>query len=143
MLTLQNSNQYVKEIVRYSNEEKLLFILATAFQTVSTQSQVKYTFCSMMKRYGISLEYRRLHQSLLHDLITLNHRHEMGQQKNIMPYVRVSKGGFNMAPIPRAASLGKIRRRGKGSKWIINFLYTLFCGHHHNDPSIPLLEFLS
>ena len=58
-------------------------------------------------------------------------------------YGGVSKRHFNMVPIPRGASLGKIRRRGKDSKWNRNFLYALCGGHHHNDPTRPLLEFLS
>ena len=48
-----------QEIVRDANnkrEKKLPVILATYFQAVSPQSQVKYTFFPMMKRYGILLE---------------------------------------------------------------------------------------
>ena len=65
----------LQDIVRNANEkieEKLSVILATNFQPIYPQLQVKYTFFPIMKRYVISLEYRRLHQSVLHDLITLN-----------------------------------------------------------------------
>ena len=49
----------LQEIVRDSNEkrgQKLSVVLATAFQPVSPQLQVKYIFPPMMKRYRISLE---------------------------------------------------------------------------------------
>ena len=67
----------------------------------------------------------------------------MGQQKNMLSYGGVSKGPFNLVKIPRAVSLGKILRKGKYSKWISNFLYALYGRHHHNDPTRPLLEFIS
>ena len=97
----------------------------------------------MMKRYGLSLEDRQLHQYLLRDLITLNQKHEPVKQKNILSYVGVGKRDFNMVPIPRAASLGQIQRKEKYSKWISKLLYALCGGHHHNDPTRPLLGFVS
>ena len=96
----------------------------------------------MMKFYGISLEDRQLHQYLLRNLITLNHKHKTGQENNMLPYDGVIKGNFNLVPIPRASSLGQIRPKEKYSKWISNFLYEICIGHHHNDPTRPLLEFL-
>ena len=95
----------LQEIVRDSNEKregKLLFILANIFQPVSPQSQVKYKFFPMMKYYGISLEYHQAHKSLLRDLITLNQKHEMVHNKNMLLYGIVSKGHFNLMPTPRA-----------------------------------------
>ena len=135
----------LQEIVRDANkniEEKLLVILATAFWTISLQSQVKYTFCPMMKRYRILLEDRRLHRSLLRYLINLNQKQKTGQQKNMMSYSRVSKEHFNLVKNPRAGSSGQIQRKGKYSKCVSNFLYSLCGGHHKNDPRRPLLEFL-
>ena len=32
---------------------------------------------------------------------------------------------------------------GKRFKWISNLLYEIYGGHHHNDPTRPLLEFIS
>ena len=96
----------------------------------------------MIKRYGISLDDRQFHQSLLHYLITLSQNHKTGQQKNILFYGKVSKVHFNLVPIPIAASLENIRQKGKYSKWIINLLYALCGGHHHNDPTRPLMGFL-
>ena len=90
-----------------------MVILATVLQTVYPQSQVKYTFLPMMKRYGILLGDRKLHQSLLCDLIALNQKHKMGQQNNMMLYGVVRKGHFNMVLIPGAESLGQIRRKEK------------------------------
>ena len=37
----------------------------------------------------------------------------MSQQKNIMLYGGVSRGNFNLVPIPRAASLGRLYGREK------------------------------
>ena len=51
----------LKEIVRDYNkkrEGKLSVILDTDFQSISPQSQVKYTLLPMMKCYGISFEDR-------------------------------------------------------------------------------------
>ena len=51
--------QYIVRDDNEKREEKLsVAILATAFHPISTQSQVKYTFCPMMNLYGISLEDR-------------------------------------------------------------------------------------
>ena len=93
-----------------------MVILDTAFQNASTQLQVNYTYRPMTKCYGISLEDQRLHQFLLRDLITLNQKHETGQQKNMLSYRGASKGNFNLVPITRAASLGQILRKEKNSK---------------------------
>ena len=97
----------------------------------------------MIKRYGISLEDRKLYHSILRDLITLDQKRETGQQKNILSYGGVSKGHFNLVPISRAEILGQIRQKEKYSKWIINLLCEICCGHYHNYPTIPLLKFLS
>ena len=49
--------QYIVRDDNEKREEKLsVAILATAFHPISTQSQVKYTFCPMIKHYGILLE---------------------------------------------------------------------------------------
>ena len=51
--------QYIVRDDNEKREEKLsVAILATAFHPISTQSQVKYTFCPMIKHYGILLEYQ-------------------------------------------------------------------------------------
>ena len=76
-----------------------MVVLDTDFQPVSPQSQVKYTFCHMMKRYGILLRDWQLHQSLPWDLITLNQKHKTGQKKNTMLYNGVRKVNFNLVLI--------------------------------------------
>ena len=121
----------MQDIVRDYNEkreDKLSVVLATAFQPVSPQFQVKYTFWPMMKWYGISLEYWWLYKSLLHNLITLNRKQEMSQQKNMLPYGGTSKGYFNLVPISRATSLGILNGREK----IQNGL-AMFCMHFAVD----------
>ena len=51
--------QYIVRDDNKKREEKLsVAILATAFHPISTQSQVKYTFCPMIKHYRILLEYQ-------------------------------------------------------------------------------------
>ena len=61
----------------------------------------------------------------------------------MISYGVVSKRHFNLVPIIISASLGKIRRKVKYSKYIRNFLYALCGVHPHNDPTRPLLEFIS
>eukprot|EP00957_Ditylum_brightwellii_P004017 305268-Ditylum_brightwellii.AAC.1 len=69
-----------------------------------------------MKSHGLLLEDWQLHKSLLCDLITLNQKHKRVQQKNMKSYEGVSKGYFNLVPIPRAASLKKIQQKEQDSK---------------------------
>ena len=93
-----------------------MIVLDTAFQPVSAQLQVNYTFCLILKCYGILLEDWQFYKYLLRELITLNQNHETGHQNNMLSYDKVIKGHFVLVPIPRAASLGQIRCKEQDSK---------------------------
>jgi hypothetical protein len=118
------------KIVTKVNDEKekeLSVILETVRNAVSPGSKANPEYCPWFVKYGISLEDRRVHEGLLRDLITLNHRHEKASGKTNVLYCPTtsSKKGRYLVVIPSGSPYHLFKKYGRETKWIDHMLHAV------------------
>ena len=91
----------------------------------SPLSKEKPPFCLTMKIYSIPLGDCQVHQGLWQDLIVLNKKHEVGDQKYMLSCEGSSKGTSNLVKIPSANNIYKIKCTARYKRWIYNMLVAL------------------
>jgi hypothetical protein len=117
-------------------EDKLSEILGTIRAPVSPQSKQNPNKYPTMKRLGVSLEDRRVHQSLLSELYHLNKKHD--KTKTLYCDVGNNKPS-SFVFIPSSKDFGRLKENENKSEWFGHVLTALGGSGKENATLVDLL----
>jgi hypothetical protein len=117
-------------------EDKLSEILGTIRAPVSPQSKLNPNKYPILKQLGVSLEDRRVHQSLLSELYHLSRKHD--DTKTLYCDVGDNKLS-SFVFIPSSKDLGRLRANENKSKWFGHVLTALGGLGNENATLVDLL----
>jgi hypothetical protein len=117
-------------------EDKLSEILGTTRAPLSPQSKQNPSKYPTMKQYGVSLEDRRVHQSLLSELYHVNKKHD----NTTTLYCNVGNNKLSsFVFIPSSNDFGRLRVNENSSKWFGHVLTALGGLGNENATLVDLL----
>ena len=139
---VEDSNKIVSAILdiakdlQAQKEDKLSEILGTTRSPLSPQSKQNPSKFPTMKQYGVSLEDRRVHQSLLSELYHVNKKHD----DTTTLYCNVGNNKLSsFVFIPSSNDFGRLRVNENNSKWFGHVLTALGGLGNENATLVDLL----
>ncbi len=122
--------------LQQEKDDGLSLILGTTKAPVSPQSKQNPSKYPTMKQYGVSLEDRRVHQSLLSELYHVNKKHD----NTTTLYCNVGNNKLSsFVFIPSSNDFGRLRVNENNSKWFGHVLTALGGLGNENATLVDLL----